>query len=67
MQLLIKEQVRLTTTQAILRINKDYAADIIAYDKAQSHAEMSEIFAAGITSQFPEKVNPVAQVRMTNQ
>lgn len=67
MQLMIKEQLRLTTTQAILRINKDYAADIIAYDKAQSHSEMAEIFAAGITSQFPEKVNPVAQVRMINQ
>ncbi|MEJ8844751.1 hypothetical protein WG954_20320 [Lacibacter sp. H375] len=67
-QLIIKDQLRFTTTQAICRINKDYPADIIAYDKA--HAEvllMAEIFANGIAKQFPEKMNPVADVLMINQ
>jgi hypothetical protein len=67
-QLIIKDQLQFTTTQAISRINKDYAADIIAYDKA--HADvllMAEIFADGISKQFPEKLNPVANVLLVNQ
>ncbi|HLO39251.1 MAG TPA: hypothetical protein VK173_12195 [Lacibacter sp.] len=67
-QLIIKDQLRFTTTQAICRINKDYPADIIAYDKA--HADVllvAEIFADGIANQFPEKMNPVANVLMVNQ
>jgi hypothetical protein len=66
-QLIIKDQLRLTTTQAVCRINKDYPADIIAYDKA--HADvllMAEIFADGIAKQFPEKMNPVAEILMIN-
>ena len=67
-QLIIKDQLRFTTTQAVCRINKDYPADIIAYDKA--HADvlmMAEIFADGIANQFPDKMNPVADVHMITQ
>jgi hypothetical protein len=66
-QLIIKDQLRFTTTQAICRINKDYPADIIAYDKA--HADIlliAEIFADGIANQFPEKMYPVADAFMIN-
>jgi uncharacterized protein (UPF0335 family) len=67
-QSIIKDQLRLTTTQAVCRINKDYSADIIAYDKAHSDVLlMAEIFADGIANQFPEKMNPVADVLMINR
>lgn len=67
-QLIIKDQLRFTTTQAVCRINKDYAADIIAYDKAHADVlQMAVIFAEGIANQFPEKKNPVADVLMINQ
>lgn len=66
-QLIIKDQLRFTTTQAVCRINKDYPADIIAYDKAHADVlQMAEIFADGIANQFPEKINPVADVLMIN-
>lgn len=66
-QLIIKDQLRFTTTQAVCRINKDYPADIIAYDKAHTDVLlMAEIFANGIANQFPEKINPVADVLMIN-
>lgn len=67
-QLIIKDQLLFTTAQAISRINKDYAADIIAYDKAHADVlQMAEIFADGITRQFPEKMNPVANALLVNQ
>jgi hypothetical protein len=67
-QLIIKEQLHFTTTQAICRIKKDYAADIVAYDKAQSNVlQMAEVFADGIAHQFPEKMHPVSQVLMMTQ
>ncbi|MBP6688002.1 MAG: hypothetical protein KA160_09100 [Lacibacter sp.] len=67
-QLIIKDQLRFTTTQAICRIKKDYDADIIAYDKAHADVlQMAEIFADGIANQFSEKMNPVADVLMVNQ
>jgi hypothetical protein len=67
-QLIIKDQLRYTTTQAICRIKKDYPADIIAYDKAHTDVLlMAEIFADGIAKQFPEKMYPVADVLMINR
>lgn len=64
-QLIIKEQLRFTTTQAVCRINKDYKADIIAYDKAHADVlQMAELFSEGIVKQFPEKINPVADLLM---
>jgi hypothetical protein len=67
-QLIIQEQLSFTTTQAICRINKDYAADIVAYDKAQANViQMADVFADGIAYQFPEKMDPVSQVLMITQ
>lgn len=55
-KLIIKDQLTLTTNQAVYRIQKDYGADVIAYDKAHADVlKMANIFADGIAKQFPEK------------
>lgn len=55
-KLIIKDQLILTTNQAVYRIQKDYSADVIAYDKAHADVlKMANIFADGIAKQFPEK------------
>lgn len=55
-KLMIKEQLVLTTNQAVYRIQKNYSADVIAYDKAHADVlKIANIFAEGIAKQFPEQ------------
>ena len=64
-KLIIKEQLILTTNQAVFRIQKNYSADVIAYDKAHSDVlKMAGIFANGIAKQFPEKFKTEPDVLM---
>ncbi len=46
----------LTTTKVVSRMNKDWAADIEAYDKGHAHMLMlADMLSDGIIKQFPEK------------
>lgn len=61
MKYMMDQQIKLITDQVQFRINQNYDADIIAYDKV--HVEilnMSVIISNGIVKQFPEKFTPLA-------
>ncbi len=56
-KIMMDEHLKLTTNEAMQRINKDYESDVIAFDKV--HAEilkMSDMLAEGISKQFPSKI-----------
>ena len=50
--------LQLVTDQAVARLNKNWAADIDAYDKGEDHMLMfADIISEGIIKQFPQKFN----------
>ena len=56
MKLLIKDHLLITTDLALQRIQKNYTAEVITYDKANSEIlKMADILTDGIAKQFPEK------------
>lgn len=56
MKNMMHEHLDLTTQEAVARIKKDYKADIAAFDKTRAELlEMSDMLAAGIVAQFPDK------------
>lgn len=56
MKEMMNKQIILITDQVQQRMNKNYDADIAAYDKAHSEIlKMSVIISTGIIKQFPEK------------
>lgn len=56
MKTMMHDHLKYTTEEAVARLNKDYAADIAAYDKVHDEIlEMADMLTDGIVKQFPSK------------
>ena len=52
----LRIHLRLTTDEAVARLQGNWAADVAAYDKIHHHAlHMSDLLSAGIVNQFPKR------------
>jgi len=57
MKSMMREHLDVTTTELMARLNKDWAADVAAYEKVHGQIlHMADMLADGISKQFPEKV-----------
>lgn len=55
---MLHEHLRMTKSEAVLRLSKNYKADIEAYDQIEKQAlEMADAFTNGIVKQFPDAFN----------
>ncbi|MCE9540563.1 MAG: glycosyltransferase [Bacteroidetes bacterium] len=56
MKMMMHDHLKLTTDEAMARKDKNYDADVVAYDKVHDEIlEMSDMLSIGIMKQFPEK------------
>jgi hypothetical protein len=56
MQAMLREHLRLTTNEALARLQGDWAADVAAYDQIHLQAlEMADMLSTGIVDQFPRR------------
>jgi hypothetical protein len=53
---MLGEHLRLTTEEAVARLQGDWAADVAAYDRIHHHAlQMADTLSQGIVKQFPRR------------
>ena len=58
-KLMMHNHLKLTTEEAMNRIKKDYAADVVTYDKIHHEIlKMADLFSDGILNQNLEKIEP---------
>jgi hypothetical protein len=56
MKAMLHEHLRLTTNEAVARLQGDWAGDVAAYDAIHVHAlEMADMLSLGIVKQFPKR------------
>lgn len=56
MQSMLRKHLEFTTGEVVARLNKDWKADIKAYDDGHRHMLMfADMLASGIAKQFPDK------------
>ena len=57
MKAMMRDHLDLTTAELVARLNKDWTADVAAYDKIHAQIlKMADMLSAGIAAQFPEKL-----------
>lgn len=55
---MLHKHLKLTTDEAVARLNKDWKADVVVYDKGEEHMIMfADTIADGIVKQFPDIFN----------
>lgn len=53
---MLYKHLQLTTNEVVARLNKDWDADIVSYDKGEEHIlNLADIISDGIVKQFPQK------------
>jgi hypothetical protein len=55
---MLHKHLEFVTNQAVARINKNWKADVDAYDKGEDHIiKFADVLSDGIVKQFPEKLS----------
>lgn len=56
MKMMMQDHLKLTTAELVAHLQKDWGADVAAYDKVHEQIlKMADMLSSGILSQFPDK------------
>jgi hypothetical protein len=56
MKMMMQDHLKLTTAELVAHLQKDWSADVAAYDKVHEQIlKMADMLSSGILSQFPDK------------
>ncbi len=57
MKAMMRDHLDLTTAELVARLNRDWTADVAAYDEIHAQIlKMADMLSAGIAAQFPQKL-----------